>query len=214
MPIMNKGQRSGILYMENNLAANAFTRERVEILGIVATQAAISLENARLFELAITDGLTKLFTHRYFQHLLDQEIDRSRRYGHSFSLVMMDIDNFKAFNDAHGHPMGDEALRQLARVLRTKVRSVDIAARYGGEEFILMLPETELRQALIVCENIRKWVEQTPIPRQEGEVFITISVGVAVFPQHALEKMALIQSADKALYDSKRNGKNLISVAA
>ncbi len=212
MPILNKGQISGLLYMENNLTANAFTDERLEILGVIAAQAAISMENARLFSLATTDGLTGLYVHRYFQLLLEKEINRSRRYERPFSLVMMDIDNFKLFNDTYGHQQGDEVLKKVARELQDSIRTVDIAARYGGEEFVLVLPETDLTQALVLCEKIRVTIEKIPIQPGEKTLNITISIGVATFPQHAVNKDTLIESADAALYASKRNGKNCVSV--
>ncbi len=212
MPIVNKGQLTGILYMENNLTANAFTEERLEILGIIASQAAISLENARLFELATTDGLTKLFVHRYFQFLLSREMDLSRRYDRTFTLVMLDIDNFKRLNDTYGHQVGDEVIRRLAGVLRDNIRAVDIAARYGGEEFVLILPDTDLAQALIVSEKIRHLVEKMSVSYGEKRLTITVSLGVATFPHHATDKEGLISSADAALYTSKRMGRNRVSV--
>jgi diguanylate cyclase (GGDEF)-like protein len=213
MPILSKGTLLAVLYMENNLTANAFTSERLEILGIIAAQAAISLENAQLFELATTDGLTKLMVHRYFQLLLKNEIERSRRYNRPLSLVMLDIDNFKGFNDTYGHPMGDEVLKSVARILRENIRSVDIAARYGGEEFVLILPETDRRQAFIVGEKVRHKVEAMRIPTDSRHLQVTISLGIATFPEHALEKKELIAAADQALYASKHMGKNCVSVA-
>lgn len=123
-PIKSKGKISGILYMENNLTDNAFTPERVEPLRIISSQAAISIDNARLFELATTDGMTKLHVHRYFQLLLDQEMQRSRRYKKQFSLIMMDIDNFRSFNDTYGHQLGDNVLKNVA-----KIRQKDLTRR-------------------------------------------------------------------------------------
>ena len=207
-PVMSKGKAFGILYMENNLATNAFTPERLELLRIISTQAAISLENARLFELATNDGLTKLFVHRYFQLLLDQEIERSLRSGKPFSLVMMDIDDFKSFNDTYGHQLGDEVLRRVARAVKAQVRSVDIAARYGGEEFVLILPETDTPGALAASEKVRKAVEELSIPFCDEALGVTISLGLATFPVHAGDKDALIRSADNGLYAAKRSGKN------
>ncbi|MDA8137747.1 MAG: diguanylate cyclase [Desulfobacteraceae bacterium] len=211
MPILNKGRLTGILYMENNLTTNAFTAQRLEILAIIASQAAISLENARLFEMATTDGLTKLFTHRYFQHLLDQEITRSQRYDRPFSLAMVDIDHFKQFNDSYGHQLGDDVLRRVARGLRENLRGVDMAARYGGEEFALILPETDLPQALRACEKIRALVSAIPIAHGGQALYVTVSIGVATFPHHATDKEALIGSADTALYASKRAGRNRVT---
>jgi diguanylate cyclase (GGDEF)-like protein len=212
MPILDKGRLSAILYMENNLAANVFTPERLELLGIIASQAAISLENARLFSLATTDGLTQLLVPRYFQLLLENEIERSRRFDRPLSLVMIDIDNFKQFNDDYGHLLGDEALKAVALLLRDNLRSIDIAARYGGEEFVLILPETNNEQALIVAEKVRRCIEGLRIAHHHEQLRVTVSLGIATFPDQALEKKSLIASADDALYTSKRNGKNRISV--
>jgi diguanylate cyclase (GGDEF)-like protein len=211
--IKSKGKISGILYMENNLTDNAFTPERIEPLRIILSQAAISIENARLFELATTDGMTKLYVHRYFQLLLDQEMHRSRRYNKIFSLIMMDIDNFKDFNDTYGHQLGDEVLKSVARAVKNILRANDVTARYGGEEFVVILPETDAPQAMIAAEKIRAIVESLEIVHGEERLHVTISLGVAAFPQHAGEKEELIRLADEALYTSKHKGKNRVSLS-
>jgi diguanylate cyclase (GGDEF)-like protein len=211
-PIMHQGKSTGILYMENNLTANAFTPERLELLGIISTQAAISLSNAKLFDLATTDGLTKLFVHRYFHLLLDQEIQRSWRHNQPFSLIMMDIDDFKDVNDSYGHQFGDEVLRLVAGAIKKSSRAVDIVARYGGEEFTLILPETDAAGALVAAEKVRKAVEEQEIFHGEERLPITISLGIATFPLHAGEKDLLIRSADEAMYHAKSAGKNCVSV--
>ncbi len=211
-PIMSKGKISGILYMENNLSENAFTPERLEILRSFSVQAAISIENARLFELATTDGMTKLFVHRYFQLLLDQEIKRSQRHGKKFSLIMMDIDNFKSFNDTYGHQLGDKVLRDVAAAAKKISRSEDIAARYGGEEFVMILPEADSRQAMIFAERVRESVAQIEIPHENQKLHVTISLGVSTYPDHSEEKEGLIHAADEALYASKHRGKNCVSL--
>ncbi|MEN6473243.1 MAG: diguanylate cyclase [Syntrophaceae bacterium] len=211
-PILNKGKLTGVLYMENNLTAGAFTPERLEILRLIAAQAAISLENAKLFDLATTDGLTKLFVHRYFQLMLDGEVQRARRYNRPFSLAMIDIDNFKHFNDTYGHLLGDEVLKSVARAIRKNIRAVDIAARYGGEEFVVIFPETDVDKAMIAAEKIRRCVELLDISYESLKLHVTISLGLSSFPRHALGKEALIKSADGALYVSKRAGKNCINV--
>jgi diguanylate cyclase (GGDEF)-like protein len=213
MPILGKGELAGILYMENGLTAGAFTAERIELLSVIAAQAAVSIENCRLLELSTTDGLTKLCVHRYFQFLLDKEIERSRRYNRIFSIVMIDIDDFKRINDAYGHQAGDDVLRAVARLLREKIRSVDIAARYGGEEFVLIFPETDTENALIPAEKIRQFVENLVIRRGNEQLRVTISLGVATYPVHATEKGSLIEAADGAMYASKRAGKNRVSIA-
>ncbi|ESP62875.1 hypothetical protein SMITH_77 [Smithella sp. ME-1] len=211
-PIMSKGKISGILYMENNLSENAFTPERLGILRSFSVQAAISIENARLFELATTDGLTKLYVHRYFQLLLDQEIKRSIRYNKQFSIIMMDIDNFKNFNDTYGHQLGDKVLRDVASTVKKTLRAEDITARYGGEEFVVILPETNDRQAMTVAEKIRANVADLEIPYESKKLHVTISLGVSTFPESADEKETLIHAADDALYVSKHRGKNCVSL--
>jgi diguanylate cyclase (GGDEF)-like protein len=212
IPIMSKGKLSGILYMENNLTENAFTPERLEILRSFSVQAAISIENARLFELATTDGMTKLYVHRYFQLLLDQEFKRSRRHNKKFSLIMMDIDNFKSFNDTYGHQLGDKVLKEVAAMARKMSRSEDVAARYGGEEFVMILPETDARQAMIIAERIRTSVAEIEIPHGNEKLHVTISLGVSTFPEHSEEKVGLISAADTALYTSKDKGKNCVTL--
>ncbi|PKN51712.1 MAG: serine/threonine-protein kinase PknK [Deltaproteobacteria bacterium HGW-Deltaproteobacteria-13] len=211
-PIMSKGKLSGILYMENNLSENSFTPERLEILRSFSVQAAISIENARLFELATTDGMTKLYVHRYFQLLLDQEIYRSQRHNKTFSLIMMDIDNFKSFNDTYGHQLGDKVLKDVAAAARKISRAEDITARYGGEEFVMILPETDSRQAMILAERIRESVAEIEVLHENQALHVTISLGVSTYPDHAEEKEELIHAADAALYASKRSGKNRASL--
>lgn len=213
-PIMSKGKMSGILYMENNLSENAFTPERLEILRSFSVQAAISIENARLFELATTDGMTKLYVHRYFQLLLDQEMKRSYRHHKKFSLIMMDIDNFKSFNDTYGHQLGDIVLKDVAAVAKKKSRSEDITARYGGEEFIMILPETDSKQAMMLADRIRAGVAEIEIPHENKILHVTISLGVSTYPEHAEDKEELIRAADAALYASKHKGKNCVSLFA
>lgn len=211
-PFRSKGKISGILYMENNITYNAFTSERLEPLRIISSQAAISIENARLFELATTDGMTRLYVHRYFQLLLEQEIQRSRRHNRQFSLIMMDIDNFKSFNDTYGHQTGDEVLKNVARAVKKISRGEDVVARYGGEEFVVILPEMDSRKAMIVAEKIRATVENLEISYGTELLHVTISLGVAAFPGHSKEKDELIRLADEALYRSKRSGKNCVTL--
>ncbi|MDY6905125.1 MAG: diguanylate cyclase [Thermodesulfobacteriota bacterium] len=211
-PIMNKGVLTGIVYMENNLSVDAFTQERFEMLRALSTQAAISIENARLFELATTDGMTKLYMHSYFQRLLDREIKHAHQNNTELALILTDIDNFKLFNDTYGHQMGDVVLTRVAKAVKSTLRAGDIAARYGGEEFVVILPETSGQQAMKVAEKIRGDVASLLIPHESMSLSVTISLGVAVFPIHAVEKELLIRSADMALYASKHSGKNCVTL--
>jgi len=183
------------------------------MLRILSSQVSISIENARLFGLATTDGLTKLYVHRYFHLLLDKEMQRSRRHNKQFSLIMMDIDDFKFFNDTYGHQLGDKVLRIVARTIQKISRVDDVVARYGGEEFVMILPETDAPQAMIAAEKIRAMVESLEIIHGEERLHVKISLGVSAFPIHAAVKEELIRLADAALYTSKRSGKNRVSLS-
>src|SRR5690606_30472919 len=146
VPIEIHGAVEGALAVQSR-AAHAFTPERIRLLEAVGAQAAVALQNARLYELAMVDGLTGLFVRRYFDARLDEEVERSKRFGTDFSVVMMDIDDFKQLNDTWGHPVGDRLLRGISEVVRRQMRAVDTAARYGGEEFAMILPRTSMVDA-------------------------------------------------------------------
>jgi len=178
---------------------------------IVDLQTELMETNKRLELLSITDGLTKLHNHRYFQDELAKAFDESHRYERPLSLAMIDIDFFKKVNDTYGHAVGDEVLKAVARLYGDSVRSTDLVARYGGEEFAVMMPETVLEDALTFAEKIRSLVESAPIDTQAGPVPVTVSLGVASYPfTHVASSKELIVAADKALYRAKRNGRNQV----
>ncbi|MGI6295431.1 MAG: diguanylate cyclase [Armatimonadota bacterium] len=154
------------------------------------------------------DGVTEIYNHRHFQERLESEIKRAERFGRHLSLIMLDLDYFKTYNDSWGHQDGDKALKWFAGVCRESIRNIDILARYGGEEFVVILPETGPAEALEVAERIRKTVEKTSSRVLGKNRSITASAGVAVFPDHATEKHALILCADAALYSAKQQGRN------
>ncbi|HBA88828.1 MAG TPA: diguanylate cyclase response regulator [Geobacter sp.] len=168
--------------------------------------------NAALKELAVRDGLTSLYNHRYFQEALALEVARSKRYGKHCSLVFMDVDNFKKYNDTHGHPQGDLLLQTLAQILMSHLRVSDLAARYGGEEFVLLLPETAKDAALGIAEGLRQKVEEHPFAGRETQPLgkVTISIGVAGFPGDGAEAAELLCCADQLLYRAKHGGKNMV----
>ncbi len=163
---------------------------------------------------ASTDPMTGLFNVRQLAISLDRELERARRYRHPCSLAMLDIDDFKDFNDQHGHLQGDEVLKQVAEILRTSIRTSDIAARYGGEEFVVIMPEIGKELAMVVGEKLRKAFEEYPFPFQQTQPggLLTVSLGIATFPGDAADARALIDAADKALYRAKRAGKNRVEV--
>lgn len=209
VPLKIKDRVTGVINGTNKLNGEPFSEEDQRLLEALAQQAAMAVEHARLYELAITDGLTKLFIHRYFQARLEEEIVRAKRYHACCSLILFDIDHFKKFNDTYGHQQGDIVLMEVAKLVKLTVRdTVDIPARYGGEEFAIILPETDAKGALLVAERFRKTIEAFDFPGQEQALKVTISLGVSTFPDHASEKNVLIKKADVALYECKNRGRN------
>jgi diguanylate cyclase (GGDEF)-like protein len=174
---------------------------------------ALKKAEAKLRELAITDGLTGLFNRRHFMDLCSIESDRARRHGHSLSLLMMDIDFFKSVNDKHGHRVGDETLRFVSRIAASNLRKTDIIGRLGGEEFGLLLLETDLSSARMVGEKVRQSIEQADLNTDLGPLRITVSIGVASGSDRTLDIDSLFMLADKALYSAKRKGRNRVEVA-
>lgn len=209
VPLKVKDSVTGVINCVNKLSGEKFSEEDQRLLEALAQQAAMAVEHARLYELAITDGLTKLFIHRYFQARLEEEMIRAKRYHTTCSLILFDIDHFKKFNDTYGHQQGDIVLIEVAKLIKQTVReTVDIPARYGGEEFAIILPETDVKGAHLVAERLRKTVESFDFPGQEKALKVTISLGVATFPDHASVKSILIKKADIALYACKDSGRN------
>lgn len=196
-----------------------FKEDEMQFLTLISSRAALSINNARLHEeikrLAITDGLTGLYNYRYFQETLTKEIKKGKRLNQVISLLIIDIDHFKDFNDTFGHQEGDNLLQRLAMLLNFQIRQTDVIARYGGEEFVIIVPGTPKESAFLLGERIRKEVEEnifTPEDTYRLEVTspVTISVGVATFPDDADNQKDLIKCADNALYEAKRTGRNKV----
>ena len=243
VPLVAKGRAEGFVQVAAP-GKRAFLDGEIEAVQVLANQAAVALANASLYrqvqEQAVRDGLTGLYNHRFFQERLNQECTRARRYGLPLSLLMIDVDDFKRFNDQHGHQMGDEVLCEVGRILAGSVREgVDIPARYGGEEFAVILPHTTVSGARCVghrlCEKVEELGGELP-PRGSGAVIVgerlreaiatqafagrggrryahlTVSIGVAALDQGDRRADGLVSNADKALYVAKRSGKNRIEV--
>ncbi|MBM4320861.1 MAG: GGDEF domain-containing protein, partial [Deltaproteobacteria bacterium] len=189
-------------------------RERLEV---IAHSAAISIKNAQRFELirtmATTDGLTGLVNHRQFQVRYEEAMARARRMGSTFGLLLADIDHFKSVNDTHGHPAGDEVLRAVARRLSQTVREVDLVARYGGEEFVVLLEGTSVDGARTMAERIREAVAAETVPIGSKMLRLTISLGLACYPQHGEDRELLLERADQALYTAKKGGRDQVRIA-
>ncbi len=192
--------------------AGAFDQERMRQLEMVALQAGESIQRARLFDaterLATTDGLTGLTNHRTMQGRLDEHLVAAQRYGRKVSMLLCDIDHFKSVNDTYGHPVGDVVLKGVAAILAREARTTDVVARYGGEEFAVVMPETDTAGALVIAERIRERVQALVTSTELGPLKVTMSLGVATFPDDAAQKGELIEKADGCLYFAKRHGRN------
>ena len=202
-------------------------RELTRILRLVQQQAAqvhehavrfevvneeLRRANLRLREMSLTDDLTEVGNRRNFELRIREEINRSTRFGHAFSLLLLDIDTFKRFNDEFGHLQGDAALRTLGSLMRAISREGDVPCRIGGEEFAVILPETSKGDAITFAERIRRGVE-AGIMAPDGSRALTVSVGLAAFPDDGKTQDDLLRSADEALYDSKRGGRNRVTAS-
>lgn len=194
-----------------NRMASALQAERENLEHTVAERTReLSDANARLERLAVTDGLTGLFNHRRFQEALHSELLRCERHKRPLGVLMFDVDFFKKVNDTMGHPVGDELLRRLAEVLSKDLRQTDLIARYGGEEFAVLLPETTKSEALQVAERMREAVEQRVNEATTWGQQVTVSVGVATFPEDGDTAEVVLEAADQALYVAKRQGRNRV----
>ncbi len=212
VPLMSKGEINGIIILGDRINDESFTESEIEYILNIASLAGIAINNARLYEMATTDMMTKLKIHHYFQTILVEELNRSMKYERPLSLIMADIDNFKKFNDHYGHVAGDEVLMNVASVFKENIRLIDIGARYGGEEFAVILPKTDINEAIIVAERIRSAIESSSLRFNENVLNVTISVGVAQFdPAMDTTKQKFIERADRALYNSKNEGRNRVS---
>jgi two-component system, cell cycle response regulator len=212
VPLQSKGEINGIIILGNRISNEPFAEGEIEYILNISSLAGIAINNARLYEMATTDMMTKLKIHHYFQTILVEEINRSIKYDRPLSLIMADIDNFKHFNDTYGHVAGDEILKNIATIFKNNIRLIDIGARYGGEEFAVILPKTDINEAIIVAERIRSSIESSSLIFNEEMLNVTISVGVAQFdPMMDHSKKNLVERADKALYNSKNEGRNRVS---
>lgn len=209
----------GVLVLERMAQREPFTHSDYEAIQVLIDHLAILLENMRLYrqtmDMAMRDGLTGLLNHRRLYERLKEEVSRSSRYHHPMTLLMIDVDYFKRYNDTYGHQQGDELLRILAKILQHNVRQSDIVGRYGGEEFAIILPETDKESAVTLAQRLCEVVASTPFPGYPGgaPVRCTISIGVASYPDDGLTVSDLVAAADTALYRAKRFGKNRVVVA-
>ncbi|MFC1644106.1 diguanylate cyclase [Candidatus Omnitrophota bacterium] len=212
-PLIIESNVLGILRVDSP-REGAFAQHELRVLDIIGELASVALENARLYrqteELAIRDSLTGLYVHRYFMERFEEEVRRALRSDSSFALIMLDIDNFKDFNDEHGHIAGDAVLKNIGRVLKSRASAGDVAARYGGEEFAFLALGCGRKEAVKIAEDIRTEIQNKPVTMRRKKYLVTVSIGVAVFPEDAKLREDMIWKADKYLYQAKAEGKNAV----
>ena len=217
IPLITKNKIQGVLYLDD-FAPRTFDQGRMSLISLLASLAAMSIENARLHhetsQMAITDLLTGLYNRRYFEMVLPQELERARRYSVSVSILLIDADNFKKVNDTFGHPMGDRVLSTIGQTIKKALRTVDFAFRYGGEEFMVILPEADIERAQKVAERIRRRViaDSRRVLRCDITEPVTVSIGISCYPRDAADGDALVVIADHLLYQAKDAGKNRILI--
>jgi diguanylate cyclase (GGDEF)-like protein len=216
VPLLAKGRTLGIVLIEHSIK-DAFDDENMRLLEVISQQVSIAIENARLYQqmhdLATLDNLTGAYNRLYFNDKLQEEFKKAQEGGHDLSFIILDIDHFKKFNDTYGHLFGDLVLKTLSGFIMKTLRKEDVFARYGGEEFVILMPYTSLEQAKEKAEDLRIGVSQLSITDRVVSASITISIGVSTFPETAGRSQELIRTADDALYEAKRAGRNLVRVA-
>ncbi len=218
VPLKAKDKINGIIVADNLFTQKPITAGDLRIFEMLANQAGLAIENSRLYEMVVfkshTDSLTGLWNHGYFQNALSGELEKASRHQTAVSLLMVDIDDFKKLNDLWGHHKGDVLLHSLAQMIRESARESDIICRYGGEEFAVILPATVKDHAYTLAERLRIKIQDSGFRiSPDNTARLTISIGVAAFPEHTQNKEDLIVLADKAMYSAKFSGKNTTNTA-
>jgi len=218
VPLEDKDKRLlGIISVDEPADGKIPNSETLRALEVLANQTVNALEGARIHaqtrRKAVMDALTGLYNHGYFQETLATTAREHREANQPYTVLMMDLDNFKQVNDVHGHMAGDKMLKEVARALMSCIRRGDIAARYGGEEFVILLPRCEMKTADEIAERIREAVASISLPIEGGEevLSVTISIGIASAPKHGNDHRVILEKADHALYVAKKQGKNRVS---
>ena len=206
LPITTHGELGYMTEVFNNMVTRL--REGREQLATI--NETLRKKNLELHEISITDNLTGLYNRKHLMETLDKETSRCQRYKRPLAILMIDIDHFKRYNDTFGHLAGDGALKRMAKIFRDSVRAVDYSARYGGEEFLIILPETSKHEAAKAAERIRRCVEEDSLAEGDKATATTVSIGVAIFPEHGDDIQTLIKNADAALYEAKEGGRNQV----
>jgi diguanylate cyclase (GGDEF)-like protein len=214
IPLKAKDKVNGIIVADNFITKKPITKDDLRMLIMLANQAGLAIENSRLYEKTVKqahmDSLTGLWNQGYFRYLFQAELEKAKANKSTMSLIMLDIDDFKVYNDILGHQPGDKILKEMASVLKNQSRKMDYVCRYGGEEFAIILPQAEKKSAYMIAERLRTEIEKYVFPHEEilPNKRITVSLGLATYPEDGSISTELISTADKRLYDAKHKGKN------
>ncbi|HPT07619.1 MAG TPA: sensor domain-containing diguanylate cyclase [Candidatus Omnitrophota bacterium] len=214
VPLKAKDKVNGIILADNFITKKPITKESLQMLIMLANQAGLAIENSQLYEKTVLrahlDSLTNLWNHGYFQYLLQEELERAKAVKVPLSLIALDIDDFKVYNDTLGHQAGDSILKELAYLLRNQSRKMDFVCRYGGEEFMIILPQTDKREAYLIAERLRQDIAKYSFSHEEimPHKRLTVSLGLSTFPEDGSLPAELIAFSDKTLYEAKHKGKN------
>jgi len=214
VPLKAKDKVNGIIAADNFITKKPITKDDLRMLIMLSNQAGLAIENSQLYEKTVMrvhmDSLTELWNHGYFQYLLQAEMEKAKATQAPLSLIMLDIDDFKIYNDTLGHQAGDKILKELAILLKNQSRKMDYVCRYGGEEFTVILPQTDKKEAFLIAERLRTdigkhaFIHEEILPQKK----LTASLGLATFPEDGYTPSELITASDKALYQAKHKGKN------
>ena len=214
VPLKAKNKVNGIIVADNFVTKKPISKDDLRMLIMLSNEAGLAIENSQLFELtsirAHLDSLTGLWNHGYFQQMLQEELEKAKQQKTHLSLIMLDIDYFKIYNDTLGHQAGDTILKELAALLSEKSRKMDYVCRYGGEEFTIILPQANKKEAFLIAERLREGIKNHSFSHEEilPSKELTVSLGLATFPEDGLTPSHLISSSDKALYWAKQKGRN------
>ncbi|MDP2939898.1 MAG: sensor domain-containing diguanylate cyclase [Candidatus Omnitrophota bacterium] len=217
VPLKAKDKVNGIILADNIFTKKPITKDDMRIFIMLANQAGLAIENSCLYERTLirshTDSLTNLWNHGYFQFILQEELERAKALHLPLSLIMLDMDFFKVYNDTYGHQKGDMILEEIARIIKNYSRKMDYVCRYGGEEFAIILPQTSKKEAYFIAERLREIIVNHNFPNEETQPNkqLTASIGLATLPDDAQTKSQLIECADKLMYKAKAEGKNKTS---
>ena len=214
IPLKAKDRVNGIIVADNFITNDPITKDDLRMLTMLANQAGLAIENSQLYEKTVdrahSDYLTNLWNHGYFQYLLQTELEKTKATESMLSLITIDIDDFKIYNDTLGHQAGDKILKDLAQLLRNQSRKMDLVCRYGGEEFTIILPQTDKKEAFMIAERIRMDIQRYSFLNKEvfPNKMLTVSLGISTYPEDGLLPAELIASSDNSLYQAKNKGKN------